>query len=165
MKPAAGALRRAEARDLDAIAKLLGEVFAHHAAIEPAFAVRPEARSKLPGLLARRLRDPESAVFVFEAAGELAGFCAVRVERAPGVLVEAARAEISELGVAPGRRRQGVGRALAEAARGWAESRAAARVEVRVAARNSEGQAFWRALGYQPFVDVLHRRARPEPTP
>ncbi len=82
----------------------------------------------------------------------------MRVERAPGVLVETARAEISELGVAPGSRRQGIGRALAEAARCWAESQAAARLEVRVAARNPEGQAFWRALGYDAFVDVLHRR-------
>jgi hypothetical protein len=32
------------------------------------------------------------------------------------------------------------------------------RVEVRVAARNAEGQAFWRALGFGDFVDVLDRR-------
>ena len=158
MKPATGDLRRAEAGDLDALAKLLGELLAHHAAIEPALAVRPDAAALLRGLLARQLCDRDSAVFVVEAAGELAGFCAVRVERAPSVLVEAARAEISELGVASGRRRQGIGRALAEAARRWAESQAAARVEVRVAARNPEGQAFWRALGYDAFVDVLHRR-------
>jgi GNAT superfamily N-acetyltransferase len=159
VKPATGAPRRAEARDLAAIAELLGGILAHHAAIDPAFAVRPGAGARLPELLARRLRDPESALFVFDAAGELAGFCAVRVERAPGVLVEAARAEITELGVAPGRRRQGIGRALAEAARCWAGSQTAARVEVRVAARNPEGQAFWRALGYDSFVDVLHRRS------
>jgi hypothetical protein len=32
------------------------------------------------------------------------------------------------------------------------------RVEVRVAARNSEGQAFWRALGFHDLMDVLQRR-------
>jgi hypothetical protein len=31
------------------------------------------------------------------------------------------------------------------------------RVEVRVAVRNAEGQAFWRALGYDDLVDVLQR--------
>jgi hypothetical protein len=32
------------------------------------------------------------------------------------------------------------------------------RLEVRVVAGNAEGQGFWRALGYQDFVDVLQRR-------
>ena len=32
------------------------------------------------------------------------------------------------------------------------------RVEVRVASRNPEGQAFWRALGFGDLMDVLHRR-------
>jgi GNAT superfamily N-acetyltransferase len=74
------------------------------------------------------------------------------------VLVEAARAEIADLGVRAGSRRRGNGRALAEQALLWARSRGAERLEVRVAARNPEGQAFWRALGYEAFVDVLHRR-------
>jgi hypothetical protein len=32
------------------------------------------------------------------------------------------------------------------------------RVEVRVAARNRVGQAFWRGLGFEDFVDVLDRQ-------
>ena len=34
----------------------------------------------------------------------------------------------------------------------------ATRVEVRVAAYNDAGQAFWRAQGFGDFMDVLHRR-------
>ena len=155
---APGAPRRAEARDRAALAELLGQVLAHQAALEPAFALRPDVGAELAGLIGRQLRDPDAAVFVWEDAGGLVGFCSVRLERAPGALAEAARSEITELGVRPDRRRRGVGRALVEAACGWARSRAAARVEVRVAARNAEGQAFWRALGYESLVDVLHRR-------
>jgi ribosomal protein S18 acetylase RimI-like enzyme len=95
---------------------------------------------------------------VCEEAGSVAGFCSVRLQRSSGALVEAARAEIADLGVRPERRRRGTGRALAEAALAWARARGAERVEVRVASRNREGQAFWRALGYEGFVDVLHRR-------
>ena len=94
---------------------------------------------------------------MWEEGGELAGFCAARCERSPGLLAEEARTEITELCVRPERRRRGIGRALACAACEWAAERAA-RVEVRVAVRNREGQAFWRALGYEGFVDVLHRR-------
>jgi len=158
VKPAVGAPRRAEARDIDPLAALLAELLVHHAAIDPAFAVRRGARDRLPALLARLIGDPCSAVFVCEAPDGLAGFCSVRLERAPDLLAEAARAEIGELGVAATCRRRGFGRALVEAACVWARSRGAERVEARVAARNAEGQAFWRALGYENFVDVLHRR-------
>ena len=150
--------RRAEARDLDALADLFAELLAHHAAIEPAFRVRADARERLPKLLARQLRDPDAAVFVCEESWGLVGFCSVRVERAPAAMVEVSRAEIADLGVRADRRRKGVGRALALAAHSWARSRGAERLEVRVAVRNPEGQAFWRALGFEGFVDVLHRR-------
>jgi len=109
-------------------------------------------------MLERQLRDPDSAVFVCEHAGRVAGFCTVRLERSPGLLVEIARAEIADLGVRSECRRRGTGRALAERALSWARSRGAERLEVRVAARNPEGQAFWRSLGYEGFVDVLQRR-------
>ena len=68
------------------------------------------------------------------------------------------RAEITDLGVREGLRRRGIGRALVGAAADWITERGVARVEVRVAAGNREGQAFWRALGYGDLMDVLHRR-------
>jgi GNAT superfamily N-acetyltransferase len=104
------------------------------------------------------LRDPVAALFVCEDPGGLAGFCSVRVERAPELLAESARAEIGELGVRSPCRRRGIGRALVEAACAWARSQGAERVQARVVARNAEARAFWRALGYEAFVDVLQRR-------
>jgi GNAT superfamily N-acetyltransferase len=151
-------MRRAAARDLDALALLYRALLEHHAALDPAFALHAGVEARLAPALARVLRDEDAAVFVWEEAGRIEGFCAVRIERGAGLLAEAARTEITELGVRPGRRRRGLGRELVHAACEWAAARAAARVEVRVAARNREGQAFWRALGYEAFVDVLQRR-------
>ena len=150
--------RRAQARDLDALALLYEALLEHHAALDPAFALRPGAAARLAPVLARVLREEDSAVFVWERDGRIEGFSAVRIERGPGLLAEEVRTEITELGVRPERRRCGIGRALVLAACQWAEARGVKRVEVRVAARNREGQAFWRALGYEAFVDVLHRR-------
>jgi len=151
-------IRRAEARDLDALALLFAELLEHHAAVEPALRVRAEARERLPRLLARQLGDPDAAVFVWEDATGVTGFVSARVERTPPAVVEVSRVAIDDLAVRSDRRRRGVGRALADAACAWARSRGAERLEVRVAARNPEGQAFWRALGYQGFVDILQRR-------
>jgi len=151
-------VRRAEARDLDALAELFAGLVAHHAAIDPAFRARADTYERFPKLLARQLGDPDAAVFVFEEPGGLVGFCSARVERTPGAAEEASRVAIDDLAVRSDRRRKGAGRALVDAVDAWARSRGAERLEVRVAVRNPEGQAFWRALGYEGFVDILHRR-------
>ena len=78
----------------------------------------------------------------------LGGLCTVRIDRAPPIGGEVERAEITDLGVIESFRRRGIGRSLVEAASGWVRSRGVERVEVRVATRNPEGQAFWRAIGF-----------------
>lgn len=153
-----GAIRSAEPRDLDRITELWRALAAHHQALDPLFRQRPDSAAAVRGLLEAQLRDPDAALFVWDLDGNLVGFCGVRIDRAPPVLEEAERAEITDLGVSEGLRRRGIGRALAEAAFAWTAQRGMRRVEVRVAAGNAEGQGFWRALGFGDLMDVLHRR-------
>ena len=142
--------RRARRPDLAAIAALWRELVLHHEPGVGAAAI-PAAQ------LERLVRDEGAAAWVVEDDGVAAGFCAAQVETAPDALAERRRAVITELYVRPPLRRRGAGRALVAAALAWARARGASRVEVRVAARNAEGQAFWRALGFGDFVDVLER--------
>jgi len=109
-------------------------------------------------LLAAILRDPDAAIFVCERDGALLGFCTVRIDCAPPIQIEVERAEITDLMVSGPERRRGVGRALAERALGWVKERGVERCEVRVASRNSEGQRFWRSVGFGDLMDVLQRR-------
>jgi ribosomal protein S18 acetylase RimI-like enzyme len=155
---AGGRLRRADARDLGALVELWLELTRHHAALGGPFALRRGAAPEVRRLLAAQLRDPDLACFVFEEGGALAGFCAVRIDRALPIAEETRRAEITDLAVRAGARRRGIGSALAEAALAWSRERRVARVEVRVAARNPEGQGFWRARGFSDWMDVLERR-------
>jgi ribosomal protein S18 acetylase RimI-like enzyme len=83
---------------------------------------------------------------------------AVRIDRAPPILVESERAEITDLMVIDAQRRRGLGRALVERALHWVSGRGLERCEIRVAASNAAGQAFWRALGFGDLMDVLQRR-------
>jgi GNAT superfamily N-acetyltransferase len=110
------------------------------------------------GVVERLLGDPDSAVFLVEREGRPLGLCIVQAARAPAVALEERRAEISDLYVEESERRRGMGRALVECALAWVRERDIPRVTVRVARKNLEGRAFWEALGFGAFVDVLSRR-------
>ena len=84
--------------------------------------------------------------------------CIVRVDRSPPILEEVERAEITDLGVREDCRRRGLGSALLDEALSWIALQGVSRVEVQVARGNAEGQAFWRARGFDPLMDVLHKR-------
>ncbi|MGH0029347.1 MAG: GNAT family N-acetyltransferase [Myxococcota bacterium] len=161
-------VRRVRNSDLRELARLWTALTEYHASLDPAFALAPTARAEVPGLMGH-LKHARSEIFVAPAgdgaddAGEaLAGMCIVRVDRGHPVHAEKERAEISDLFVEPSARRRGLGGALADAALRWAEERGVPRVEVRVAAGNAAGQAFWRARGFGDFMQVLQRRTPPE---
>jgi GNAT superfamily N-acetyltransferase len=129
----------------------------HHQAFDPHWQVAPSAEDEWRPLLERLLSDTDAEVLVWDEEGDLLGFCTAQIEEAPPVVEERARAEITDLFVRGDCRRRGIGRRLVEAVTAWLRERGVPRVEVRVAARNAEGQAFWRALGYDDLVDVLQR--------
>jgi GNAT superfamily N-acetyltransferase len=151
-------IRRANARDLDQLTALWRAINAHHSHLDPLFTERSEAGAEARELLRAQLADDDMAFFVSERAGELVGFCAVRIDRAPPILVEVERAQITDLFVVDSLRRKGLARALVACALEWVRARRVERVEVRVARGNHEGQAFWRSLGFSDLMDVLHRR-------
>lgn len=155
------ALRRAGPEDLPGVTALWIALTEDHARREPLYALAPGAEIEVRRLIEAQLRDPDTALFVAERAeggGRLAGLCIVRVDRAPPIHAETRRAEITDLYVDDVQRRRGVGSALVERAYAWARERGVPRVEVRVAAHNDAGRAFWRAQGFGDFMDVLQRR-------
>jgi ribosomal protein S18 acetylase RimI-like enzyme len=153
-----GAVRRALGRDLDRVAALWTAITDHHRPLDPLFRMRPDAGGELRRLLAALATDPDAAIFVYDEDGDLPGMCIVRVDRAPPILEELERAEVTDLGVRPEHRRRGIGSALLRAALDWVREAGVERVEVHVAKRNVEGQAFWRAQGFGDLMDVLQKR-------
>ena len=156
-----GGIRRAGPRDLEVVTGLWLTLGDHHAALDPAFGVRSDdrGRSEAREIVRRLLRDPDATLLLWEGdAGRALGLAIVRAARAPGVALEDERAEISDLWVDPEARRRGIGRALADALLAWVRQRGVGRVTVRVAVANAEGQAFWRALGFDDLLDVLQLR-------
>lgn len=159
-QPVEGRIRAARAQEIDRVAALWALITEHHADLDPLFRMRrgPVAEGELRELLRALQRDPDVEILVCDVDGLPAGLCIVRIDRAPPILEETERAEITDLGVRPEWRRRGMGRRLVEAAQAWVRDRGVARIEIQVASGNREGQAFWRAMGFADLMDVLHKR-------
>lgn len=158
----AGRIREAVKRDREAVAALWTELALHHESLDPVFSLRPDAAREIRTLVSAQLRDPDAATFVWEptappgpARAGLGGLCIVRIDRAPPINWEVERAEVTDLIVAVEFRRHGIGGALLDTALAWVARNHVERVEVRIAARNAEGQGFWRARGFTNYMDVL----------
>jgi GNAT superfamily N-acetyltransferase len=149
-------VRPAAPRELDRVAALWTLLLAHHAA-EPGLAPARAPEEALRAHLAEIAASRDALLLVADRAGALEGFAVARVVRRPALFAETRRGEIEALFVRAEVRRGGVGRALAEAALRWLAERRLGRAALTVAARNAEGQRFWRALGFEDAMDVLER--------
>ncbi|MFK7898878.1 MAG: GNAT family N-acetyltransferase [Myxococcota bacterium] len=155
-----GRVRVARMQEIDRVATLWAEITEHHAGLDPLFQMRrePAAAGELRELLRALQRDPDAVILVWDVEETPEGLCIVKIDHAPPILEETERAEITDLGVRPGLRRQGIARLLVKEAQDWIRDRGVSRVEIHVASGNVEGQAFWRAMGYGELMDVLHKR-------
>jgi ribosomal protein S18 acetylase RimI-like enzyme len=101
-----------------------------------------------PEDLAQRLAEVRGleAVFLGETDGSLAGLLVLRTT--PTLSGPEDWAEITEMYVRSGCRRQGVGRALVDAAVKYARARGCTEVHLLVDPENAGGLAFYNALGF-----------------
>ena len=153
-----GVVREARIRDLDRVAALWSAITRHHEHLDPLFRMRADADSELRELLSALVRDPDASVLVYDLDGDLPGLCIVRIDRAPPILEEVERAEITDLGVREDLRRRGIGAVLVSEALRWVRASGVRRVEVQVARGNESAQGFWRSQGFGDLMDVLHKR-------
>lgn len=162
-----GRVRPARMQEIDRVAALWALITEHHAGLDPLFRMRRGhvAEGELRELLRALARDPDAQILVFDSAdktdpdrAQIDGIVIVRIDHAPPIMEEVERAEITDLGVRPELRRQGIARCLVDEAMDWVRDRGVSRIEIQVASGNVEGQAFWRALGYTDLMDVLHKR-------
>jgi GNAT superfamily N-acetyltransferase len=144
------AVRAARPGDLEAMVRLLGELFS----IEADF--QPDAARQRRGL-ALLLEDPtRCALLVAERAGVVVGMVTAQLvvstaEGAPSALVE-------DMVVAARERGHGVGGALLRAVEGWAAARGATRLQLLADRDNAPALAFYGRMGWRPTALVCWRR-------
>lgn len=98
--------------------------------------------------LKENIEQERSAIFVADSGGTLLGFTQLYPALCSVDLVD--YFVLYDLFVVEAARRQGIARALMNAASDWAKAQGAARLDLETARDNIPGQALYRDLGYEP---------------
>ena len=107
----------------------------------------PPDLSAAKNWIAENFERGRSTIFAADDGHQLAGFTQLYPALCSVDLVE--YFVLYDLFVAPSARRQGIARALMNAASEWAEAQGAARLDLETARDNYPGQALYRDLGYE----------------
>lgn len=147
-------VRMATRDDGDAIAEMWLALVAYHQRLDSALpgAARGGEHRYVRNLLSR-LDDPQTRVLIAEDQGRPVGYLlGLIVDLMPDMFAQQPSGFLADIFVEESYRRRGVGRALVDALRQWFVGRGVTVFDWHVAARNPEGQAFWRAMGGQPMM-------------
>lgn len=143
-------IRTAETRDLDALVRLEGELFATDAAAHEPFAdptwPAREGRRDFERLLA----DERSLVLVADLAGETVGHLVGYVARSSATRLPSIAAVLRSIYVDVSQQRRGVGTALVDAFISWARIHGCDEAHVDAYAANAGAQAFYERHGFAP---------------
>lgn len=132
-------IRLAEARDLDQLAELFDQY--------RQFYECPPDLSAAKNWIAENLERGRSTLFAADNGSQLLGFTQLYPALCSVDLVD--YFVLYDLYVIETARRQGIARALMDAASEWAKKQGAARLDLETARDNAPGQALYRELGYE----------------
>ena len=136
---AAATVRLAEAQDLDQLADLFDQY--------RQFYECPPDLGAAKNWLAENLERGRSTLFAADNGSQLLGFTQLYPALCSVDLVD--YFVLYDLYVVEAARRQGIARALMNAASEWAKAQGAARLDLETARDNAPGQALYRDLGYE----------------
>ena len=132
-------IRLAEARDLDQLAELFDQY--------RQFYECPPDLGAAENWIAENLERGRSTLFVADNGSQLLGFTQLYPALCSVDLVD--YFVLYDLYVIEAARRQGIARALMNAASDWAKAQGADRLDLETARDNAPGQALYRDLGYE----------------
>ena len=132
-------IRLAEARDLDQLAELFDQY--------RQFYECPPDLGAAKNWLAENLERGRSTLFAADNGSQLLGFTQLYPALCSVDLVD--YFVLYDLYVIEAARRQGIARALMNAASDWAKAQGADRLDLETARDNAPGQALYRDLGYE----------------
>jgi ribosomal protein S18 acetylase RimI-like enzyme len=151
-------IRDARNPDRAAIGALWRELMALHRAFDPRFTVSLDNAPEYLRSIQDKMRSRDARVLVAEAQATRAviAYMVGEIHVRPAMSIAGRFGFISDVCVASAWRHQGVGSALFEQMQRWFEARKVQAIELYVAEANPDADAFWHAMGFRPFLKLLH---------
>ena len=150
-------IRKANQEDTRAIVELWKELMDFHKERNRHFTRSADGHKRFAEFISGRMVHEKSCVLVAEQRDEIVGYCLATISKYPPVYEHQEYGAIFDLALTENYRRKGIGQALVEAALQWFSEQEIHRVEVRVATSNEISTAFWKKIGFVPYLEVIYK--------
>jgi ribosomal protein S18 acetylase RimI-like enzyme len=149
--------RESDPGDLDAIGNLWQEFMDFHRKREAHFSRSMDGHERFKEFLTGHIASETSCVLVAQQNGKVVGYCLAMLAKYPPVFEKRDYGTVFDLAVTERSRRSGIGEKMYATVQAWFSERGVQRVEVRVAVSNETSTAFWRKMGFKPFVETVFK--------
>lgn len=151
-------IRSARRGDIPALLLLWTAMVEENAKLEPRLSLHPHAREHMANQFSQWIGSAEREVVVAEEGGRLlVGFAAARITPGTGWHKPTRLGEITDLFVAPPRRRHGVGRRLVGRLLDLLYDKDVDTVRCRAVEANPGAMAFWQSMGWLVLEEILEK--------
>ncbi|HUT25725.1 MAG TPA: GNAT family N-acetyltransferase [Sumerlaeia bacterium] len=148
-------MRRATDKDIPRVVQLWLEMMRQHREFEPRIELSSAVVAAYQSYLMLHARNEKSLLLVAENADGLQGFCCAYVCANLPMFAPAEFGLISDIYLRPAFRGQGHGTDMVRRAMDLFQRHGVRAVHLQVYHKNERGKAFWRARGFEPFVDRM----------
>jgi len=120
-----------------------------HTSHDRVYETSPGAEKTMRRFLAEVANSGYSFLFVAVAGDQTVGFISGELRQGSPTFLPKTWASVDDVFVEPEYRNRGMGRALLQSVRAWAQERGADGISLQVAAANSRGRKFYEKLGFR----------------
>jgi len=148
-------IRPAKASDIPAIVDLWIELMDFHAERDPWFRRSADGHIGFAEHLANCIDDARYVLLVAELDGRIVGYSLAEITQRPAAFAEREHGFITDIAVTAKCRRLGIGTRLAEETIRSLRERGVNKIVLSYASANEVSRAFWRKMGFQPYMERL----------
>jgi ribosomal protein S18 acetylase RimI-like enzyme len=142
-------VRSGKRDDAASAARLWVRSASEHTVYDTVYATAPDAEKVMRRFLADLSSSSHSCLFVAERNGEVVGFLSGELRDGSPAFKAKTWAAVEDIYVVPNHRSLGIGHALFEECKEWAEQKGADGISLQVAAGNTRARKFYEELGFR----------------